>query len=189
MPFPPAHMLVGAALAEVARSTMRRPPPRAAVWAVGAALAVLPDVDIVLGILMGRGGSLHGTFTHSAAAVAVWALLGHALGGWRWGVIAGAAYGSHLVVDLLDESGPTNLMLGWPFTGTRPYALGRVFPKVPVGGDGPVDTLRNVLQPDALVLLAHQTLLAAAVAAGLVALAAGIRWWRRMRAAGRGGAG
>lgn len=183
MPFPPAHMLVGAALAEVARSTMRRPPPPAAVWAVGAALAVLPDVDIMLGILMGRGGTLHGTFTHSVAAVAVWALIGHALGGWRWGVIAGAAYGSHLLVDLLDESGPTNLMLGWPFTGARPYALGQVFPKVPVEGDGAVDTLLNVLQPDSLALLAHQTLLAAAAAAVLVAAAAGIRRWRQRRGA------
>lgn len=175
MAFPPAHMLIGAALAEVACAGMRRPPPRAAAWAVGAVLAALPDSDIVLGLVLGRGGSFHGTFTHSIAAVAVWALIGHAFGGGRWALIAGVTYASHLLVDMLDESGPTNLELGWPFTGARPYAIGTLFPKVPVVGAGPWDTLRNVLEPQRLALLAEQTLIAALVAAALVVLAAALR--------------
>ena len=179
MAFPPAHMLIGAGIAEAARAGMRNPPPRTAAWLAAALLASAPDGDIVLGILLGRGGSLHGTFTHSLTAVGVIALLAFAIGGGRWAAIAGLAYGSHLLVDLLDGSGPTNMMLGWPFTGTRPVSLGKVFPKVPVEGKGVVDTALNVLRPDSLANLALQTLLAAAVFAALLLLAAVIR---RLRA-------
>jgi membrane-bound metal-dependent hydrolase YbcI (DUF457 family) len=179
-------MLIGAALAELARAPMREPPPRLAAWAVGAMLAVAPDSDIVLGLLLGRGGTFHGTFTHSIAAVVVWALIGQAAGGWRWAVIAGAAYASHLVVDLLDETGPTNLMLFWPFSGQQPYAIAAVFPNVPVEGNGPRDTLLNVLRPGPLGLLVKQTLLGAAIAAGLLLGAAGVRRVRSGRAEGPG---
>ncbi|MBW3571703.1 MAG: metal-dependent hydrolase [Gemmatimonadetes bacterium] len=178
MAFPPAHMLIGAGLAEVARAGMDHPPPRRFAWAAAAVLAAAPDGDIILGILLGLGGSLHGTFTHSLTAAAVVALLAYAVGGWRWAVIAGVGYASHLLVDLLDESGPTNLMLGWPFTGAQPYSLGKLFPKVPVHGDGIVDTALNVLRPRPLRNLLVQTLLAAAMFGGLVLLARGIR---RMR--------
>ncbi|HEX2210957.1 MAG TPA: metal-dependent hydrolase [Longimicrobium sp.] len=178
MAFPPAHMLIGAGFAEMARAGMDDPPPRRFAWAVGAVLAAAPDGDIILGILLGRGGSLHGTFTHSLTAVAVVALLAYALGGGRWAAIAGVGYASHLLADLLDESGPTNLMLGWPFTGAKPYSLGKLFPKVPVEGDGIVDTALNVLRPHSLVNLLIQTLMAAAIFAALVLLARAIR---RMR--------
>lgn len=178
MAFPPAHMLIGAGLAEVACAAMRDPPPRRFAWAVAAVLAAAPDGDIVLGILLGRGGAYHGTFTHSLTAVAVVALVGYAFGGRRWAAVAGIAYASHLLVDLLDESGPTNLMLGWPFTGARPYSLGRLFPKVPVEGDGVMDTALNVLRPASLLSLLVQTVMAAAV---LGALALAGRWMRRAR--------
>lgn len=175
-------MLIGAGLAEAARAGMRSPPPRIHVWAVAAVLGVAADGDIILGILLGKGGTYHGTFTHSLTAAAVVAMAAWALGGARWAVIAGVGYGSHLLVDLLDESGPTNLMLGWPFTGVRPYSLGKLFPKVPVEGDGMVDTALNVLRPGALANLLVQTLLAAAIFAALLLAAQGIR---RMRV-GRG---
>lgn len=178
MAFPPAHMLIGAGLAELARAGMDDPPPRRFAWAVGAVLAAAPDGDIILGILLGRGGSLHGTFTHSLTAAAVVALLGYAVGGGRWAAIAWVGYASHLLVDLLDESGPTNLMLGWPFSGAQPYSLGKLFPKVPVKGDGMLDTAMNVLEPKALGNLVIQTLMAAAMFGGMVLLA---RWVRGMR--------
>ena len=185
MAFPPAHMLIGAGVAEAARAGMRAPPPRAAAWLAGALLASAPDGDIVLGILLGRGGSLHGTFTHSLAAAAVVALLAYAAAGGRWAAISGLTWGSHLLVDLLDGSGPTNLMLGWPFSGTRPVSLGKVFPKVPVEGKGIVDTALNVLRPDALTNLALQTLLAGAIFGALLLLAAALRRLRARPSAAR----
>jgi len=184
MAFPPAHILIGAGLAEVARAGMRNPPPRWPVWCAAAVLSVGPDADIIIGILRGRGGAYHGTFSHSLTAVAIVALLAYALGGGRWAVIGGVAYGSHLLVDLLDESGPANLMLGWPFSGARPYSIGKLFPKVPVEGDGIADTALNVLRPDALQDLLLQTLLAAAIFAGLLLVAAAVRRGRRGTAGG-----
>ena len=182
MAFPPAHLLIGAGFAEVARAASPRPPPRWAAWAVGGCVAALPDVDIVLGIARGVGGAYHGTFTHSAAAVLVWTLVGYALGGGRWAAVAGLGYASHLLVDLLDDSGPTNLMLGWPFRVDKPHSLGRLFPKVPVEGEGIVETALNVLRPDSLRLLVQQTALAAACFAALLLLAAAIRRVRGGRA-------
>jgi hypothetical protein len=184
MPFPPAHMLIGAGMAEVARAGMRKPPPRWLAWSVAAVLAAGPDADIIIGILRGVGGAYHGTFSHSLSAVAIVALVGYAVGGGRWALIGGLAYGSHLLVDLLDESGPTNLMLGWPFTGARPYSLGKLFPKVPVDGNGPVDTALNVLQPQALTNLVIQTLMAAVIFVGFLLIAATIRRRRAARLAG-----
>jgi membrane-bound metal-dependent hydrolase YbcI (DUF457 family) len=177
-------MLIGAGLAEVARSGMRDPLPRWQAWAAGAALAALPDVDIVLGIVLGKGGSYHGTFTHSLSAVVVWALIGYAAGGGRWAAVAGVGYASHLVVDLLDESGPTNLMLGWPFSGQRPYSIGKLFPKVPVEGDSMLDGVLNVVRPESLMLLATQTAMAAGFFAVFVLLARLIRRRRGHAAAG-----
>ncbi len=181
MAFPPAHMLIGAGLAEVARAGMDQPPPRRFAWAVAAFLAAAPDGDIILGILLGKGATYHGTFSHSLSAAVVVALVAYAIGGGRWAAIAGIAYASHLLVDLLDESGPTNLMLGWPFTGARPYSLGKFFPKVPVDGDGPVDAALRLLKPGRLFMLAVQTLMAAAIAGVLLLIAQGIRRMRVRR--------
>ena len=178
MSFPPAHALIAAGLADVVVAA--RPAPRWRAWMVAAVLGIVPDFDIGLGLLLGRGATLHGTMTHSVAAVVVVALIAYAFGRGRWALIAGTAYGSHLVVDLLDESGPTNLMLGWPFTGARPFAIGRFFPKVPVEGNGPVDTALNLLRPDAIEKLVMQTLLGIAVFLVLLAVAYSIR---RLRSA------
>ncbi len=182
MAFPPAHMLIGAGFAELACAGMRRPPPRWLAWSIGAVLAAGPDADIIIGILRGRGGAYHGTFSHSLTAVAIIALMGYVAGGGRWAAIGGLTYGSHLLVDLLDDSGPTNLMLGWPFTGVRPYSIGKLFPKVPVEGHGIIDTALNVLRPRAFTNLLIQTLIAVVIFAAMLAIAAAIRR-RRVRTA------
>ena len=113
------------------------------------------------------------------------ALVAYAFGGGRWAAIAGSAYASHLLVDLLDDSGPTNLMLGWPFSGARAYSLGKVFPKVPMERDGVVGTALSVLRPEPLAVLLLQTLIAAIVFAALLLAS---RIIRRARAGADGGA-
>jgi membrane-bound metal-dependent hydrolase YbcI (DUF457 family) len=182
MSFPPAHALIGAGLAEIAIAA--KPLPRWRATALAGFLAVSPDFDIVLGLILGRGASYHGTFSHSIVAVIVIAMLGYALGGGRWSLVAGVGYGSHLLVDMLDDSGPTNLMLGWPFTGAQPYAIGKLFPKVPFEtGGGFRASFLSLFEPEPLTRLAMQTLLAFVIYLGLLGIASLVR---RRRLSARG---
>lgn len=181
MSFPPAHFLIGAALADVATANTTLPRWRAR--ALAGFLAVSPDFDIVIGLLMGRGGSYHGTFSHSVAAVVVLTLTAYALAGPRWALVSGVGYGSHLLVDMLDDTGPTNLMLGWPFTGAHPYAIGKFFPRVHFDtGGGFRKALLSLSDPVNFSQLVKQTAVGAAVAALLVGIAYVLR--RRLSARG-----
>jgi len=176
MAFPPAHVLVGAGVAEVVRSGTAAPLPRWRAWAFSAALAVLPDLDIVLGIALGRGGLYHGTFTHSIPAIVVTGLLCRAVLGPPWGVLAAAGYGSHLVVDLLDDRGRTNVLLGWPFTDERPFAIARIFPKVEFQTEGGLrDSMLSLFEPRAVAMLLAQTAVAAGFFVGLLLVADAMR--------------
>ncbi len=174
MAFPPAHLLVGAGVAELVISA--KPLPRWKAWLVGALLAALPDMDLVLGILVGTRGEYHGTFTHSLLAVAVVALVAWMLAGQRWAVLAGTTYASHLVVDLLDDRGRTNVLLGWPFTDERPFAIARVFPTVPFEhGGGILTALFSLFEPETFDRLLLQTAIAGIFAGALMLLAWGLR--------------
>lgn len=185
MAFPPAHLLVGAGVAEVVRSAA--PLPRRRAWAVAASLAVVPDLDFVLGLALGRGAGYHGTFTHSLTATLVVALAAALLGGRRWGVLAGAGYGSHLLVDLLDDRGRTNVLLGWPFTDERPFAIARLFPPVPFGRAGGLrESVLALPRPEAMLALGAQTLVGFLIFLALLLCAGAIRTARRARRARRG---
>ncbi|HEU0077776.1 MAG TPA: metal-dependent hydrolase [Longimicrobiaceae bacterium] len=185
MAFPPAHLLVGAGVAGVVRSAAP-PLPRRRAWILAASLAVVPDLDLVLGLALGRGAEYHGTFTHSIAATLLVGLAVGVLGGRRWGVLAGAGYGSHLLVDLLDDRGRTNVLLGWPFTLERPFAIARVFPPVPFGRAGGLrESVLALPRPEAMLALAEQTLIGALFFFALLAVARAIRVARRPRRARR----
>jgi hypothetical protein len=174
MAFPPAHALVGAGVAEMTLTAV--PLPRWKAWTVAALLAVLPDLDLGFGMLMGRASAYHGTFTHSVVAVVVVSLFA-ALAGREWGFLAAAAYGSHLFVDLLDDRGRTNVLLAWPFSGERPDAIARVFPVVPFEqGHGIWSAAGSLLTPHVFGELARQTLV------GLIFFLALVAWVALIRA-------
>lgn len=181
MAFPPAHLLVGAGVAEVVRSAAPSLPRRWA-WTVAASLAVVPDLDFVLGMALGRGAEYHGTFTHSIAATLAVGLAAGVLAGWRWGVLSGAGYGSHLLVDLLDDRGRTNVLLGWPLTHERPFAIAPVFPPVPFGRAGGLrESVLALPRPEAMLALGEQTLIGCLFFLALLALAGAVRVARRRR--------
>jgi len=185
MAFPPAHLLVGAGVAEVVRSAAPSL-PRWRAWTVAAALAVAPDLDFILGMALGRGAEYHGTFTHSIVATLVIGLAAGVLAGWRWGVLSGAGYGSHLLVDLLDDRGRTNVLLGWPFTHERPFAIARLFPPVPFGRAGGLrESIMALPRPEAMLALGEQTLIGCLCFLALLALAGAVRMARRPRRARR----
>jgi membrane-bound metal-dependent hydrolase YbcI (DUF457 family) len=178
MAFPPAHFLVGAGFADLVGAIL--PLPKWKSRLIAGSLAVLPDLDIVLGLLDSHAGTAyHGTFTHSLFAVVVVGLLGGLLAGKAWGVLAGTAYGSHLLVDLLDDRGRTNVLLGWPFSDEYPFAIARIFPMVPFRhGGGALQAALSLFEPRVFEQLAIQTLVGAAM---LVLLLVVARLLRRVR--------
>ena len=179
MAFPPAHILVGLGFAEVVRAAV--PLPKWPARIAAACLAVAPDLDIVIGLVGERsGGAYHGTFTHSIVATLVVALAAWMLAGKGWGVLAGAGYGSHLLVDLLDERGKTNVLLGWPFTHEYADGMAKLFPVVPFDqGRGAVAAALSLLRPEVFSQLAIQT----AMGAAMLCVLLGAAWLvRRARA-------
>lgn len=75
------------------------------------ALALLPDLDLLVGV---HRGPTHGV----GAALIVGLILGLVTTRIRLGVVGAAAYGSHTLLDWLggDSSAPIGLMALWPFS-------------------------------------------------------------------------
>jgi hypothetical protein len=124
MPSPLAHALVGTvAYAALAGDTGPRRDWRP--WALAAFAGAAADLDFLPGLLVGDPSRYHHWATHSLAATLLFTLLAAplasaALGGaGRGAAILGAAYGSHLLLDLLtvDQTVPRGLPLFLPFSG------------------------------------------------------------------------
>ena len=118
MPTPVGHALGGLAAAFLVNSTVRRPRLTVAIIASAAALAVVPDLDILAGV--------HRAHTHSigftaAVGVLAWLVLrARAADASALAVTLAAAYGSHAALDLLgkDTRSPQGLTVLWPFSDT-----------------------------------------------------------------------
>lgn len=115
MPTPVGHALGGVAAAFLVNSAARRPglPPRMFLAAI--AVAVAPDLDLLVGS--------HRTYTHSlggtmvVAVLAAWLLRRHPKTA-AFACAIAAAHASHVWLDWLgkDTSRPPGLMLFWPFS-------------------------------------------------------------------------
>lgn len=160
----------------MARALTPAPLPRWRAWAVGGLLAVLPDVDIVLGRAFDLDFEYHGTFTHSILVTILVAVLADRLGGRRWALLAGATYGSHLLVDLLDDRGRTNVLLAWPFSDQYAMAIARVFPTIPFEkGGGVVHAALSLFKPHIFERLLLQTAIGGVLFVALLGAAWGVR--------------
>jgi len=120
MPSPVGHALGGLTAAFLINAFARRPALTVGLLATSAAVAVAPDLDILVGS--------HRTYTHSIGAVAIVALAGWLILRKRSaGAVAAltAAYASHLALDWTskDTSLPSGLTVLWPFT-SRYYKSG-----------------------------------------------------------------
>lgn len=177
MAFPPAHFLIGCGAAEVVRAFA--PVSRWRAWVLAGALAVAPDLDFIVGLAAGSAGAYHGTFTHSIVAVAAVAGVAWVVAGGAWAAVAGAGYASHLLVDMLDDRGRTNVLLGWPFTLEQPHAIARIFPVVHFDqGKGVWGAAISLLHPPASTDLLVQTIVGLVGFAALLLTAWLIRLWR-----------
>src|SRR5437016_4805650 len=132
MPSPIGHTLAGVATAW----SMERLPGgafRRASWNLTlacAALGALPDIDLLY-------IPLHRTATHSLTAVALVTIIVAGVTRWvtgrtRWSVAAmcGAAYGSHLALDLVgsDPNWPSGIQALWPFSDHFYISAWTIFP-------------------------------------------------------------
>ncbi len=116
MPTPLGHAIGGLAAAFLVNSTAHRPRLTIPIVASAAALAVVPDLDILIGA--------HRAHTHSIAAIAIVGVLAWLVLRKRpadrslFAVTLAAAYGSHSLLDLLgkDTRIPRGLMVLWPFS-------------------------------------------------------------------------
>ncbi len=160
MAFPPAHLLVGAGIGELARGG--RPLPRLWAWGVGGFFAFLPDLDTAVSFALGRAAEYHGVFTHNLAATLLVALLVWAVAGPRWALLAGTAYASHLLVDVLEAQETTNVRLAWPLSDARMPSLVPLFPSVPFErGKGAFSAALSLYGPRPLQRVLEQTLIGA----------------------------
>jgi inner membrane protein len=130
MPSPVGHALGGIA------AGWRLMPPRARrSAAVLAAIAIAPDVDLLVGTHRGASHSVGAAVLAGVAAAVSWAVcarppLRHdAL---RVGVAAALAWGSHVLLDWLsnDTRPPIGIMAFWPFTHDYYKASIEIFPPV-----------------------------------------------------------
>jgi membrane-bound metal-dependent hydrolase YbcI (DUF457 family) len=117
MPTPVGHALGGLAAAFLGSSTGRPVRMTPAVLWASAAIAVLPDLDILFG--------QHRSYTHSIGAGALvaavtWVLVRRSANAASTTMIMTAAFSSHLLLDWLgkDTAPPGGLKLLWPFTST-----------------------------------------------------------------------
>jgi membrane-bound metal-dependent hydrolase YbcI (DUF457 family) len=129
MPSPIAHLAAGYAIYRLVRRYEPEPklPPVGPVPGLLLATAVfstLPDVDSVVGLLMGDFGRFHNNATHSLIVGLGLSLLFAALmrrrrgRGFRyWFAVAAASYSLHILMDAAAIS--RGVMALWPLSDTR----------------------------------------------------------------------
>src|SRR5262245_9261126 len=118
-----AHATGGYLVYEAARPSG---PHRPGLLAAAVVLGNAPDFDFLPGVLIGHPGVFHRGVTHTLAAVVVVALVTGVVAWWRRdatlarraATFAGAAYGSHLVLDFftVDVVPPHGAQFLWPFS-------------------------------------------------------------------------
>jgi membrane-bound metal-dependent hydrolase YbcI (DUF457 family) len=123
MSSPLGHLIAGAAAGTALGGG---PPPRLGrTLAASAVLGLAPDLDYALVLAGFDRAAVHRTFSHSLSAVLLGALLAAGvaaawlgLGRARTALVAAAALGSHLLLDLLspDSRPPDGLALLYPFS-------------------------------------------------------------------------
>ncbi|HEV2665855.1 MAG TPA: metal-dependent hydrolase [Blastocatellia bacterium] len=125
MPLPVAHGLVGATVVAALRKDFSiRKDWRA--LSLGAVLAIIPDLDLVLSWVLGYGAQSHGGFTHSvvfsmaAGFLACLLTMGNNARGF---MIYALATLSHGILDVVTRKGFGGAALLWPFSSHK-FRLG-----------------------------------------------------------------
>ncbi len=164
-----------------------RPGSKAVLAAIVFALAA--DLDFVPGLLVGQPALYHQGISHSVAFALAAGLLGAVavrLRGWsaaRRFALFTAAYGSHLVLDLLgtDRRPPFGLPLLWPMsddTFVAPFSLLPGVRHAATTAASTTEWIAGILSPHNLLAVVVELLVAGALAGAALA-------WRRWRSSDR----
>jgi hypothetical protein len=168
-------MLMGMAAAEGVCAATSVPRYRA--WALGAACALLPDIDYGIRLMTGEFAPIERSSLHSLLATAVVALAVWLVAGRRWAAVAAAGYASHLLADLLQDQSQTSVALLWPLQERGMEPILPLFPFVPIqGGAGVTGAVAGLLQGESFAALLQSTTIAAGMFFGVLALTAWLRW-------------
>lgn len=83
--------------------------------------AIVPDLDVIPGFLVGDLGSFHNNLTHSLTAAVVFSAMAALILSWinrcsptTWFIALFLCYGSHVLLDFVTYS-ERGLLLLWPF--------------------------------------------------------------------------
>jgi inner membrane protein len=132
MPSPIVHLAAGYAVYRTVTHVNATPRPDVVVLGAALGLSLLPDLDSVLGILLGDFGRYHNSQSHSlilGAVVAVLAGLIAAAAGLRrpvlWFGLTLACYELHIVLDYFTWG--RGVMAWWPLTPERFSSPVRLF--------------------------------------------------------------
>jgi hypothetical protein len=184
MALPIAHATVGYVVHRLdGRRTRFVGWPRALTYM---AIANLPDVDFLVGFVVGAPGVYHRGFSHTLVAALVF---GAAAGTVSWGVLRerwwpaavafAAAYGSHLLVDAftVDARPPTGAPFFWPFSDAYYLAPVTIFHEILIDGRSRLGFVDSVVGWPTAMVLAREIVIAAAIVLTIEAVGSVRRHW------------
>lgn len=125
----------------------------------------LPDLDFLVGFVLGFPGMVHRGVSHTVLAAVCFGIAAGAFVHWRSGerfgpaaLALGAAYGSHLLVDFLtiDSRPPAGGQFLWPFSDAYFGTTIPFFGEIYIDGRTREGFLRTVLAWQSVVVLARE---------------------------------
>lgn len=146
------------------------------------AIGNLPDIDFLVGFVLGRPGAFHRGISHTVLAAFVFGVLGATIA-WRrrwdrWApafLLCFAGYASHLLVDAftIDQRGPAGAQFFWPFSDAYYISPVTIFGEIIIDGRSRLGFVRSILAWPTVGVLAREVLftLAALMAVHLLEMA------------------
>jgi hypothetical protein len=151
------------------------------------AIGNLPDVDFIVGFVLGRPGIFHRGVSHTAVAAVLFGVVAGTFAWWRrWDrwwpavLLCAAAYGSHLLLDFftVDQRPPLGAPFLWPFTDAYFLSPVSVFHEILIDGKSRTAFIWSIVAWPTVIVLAREALIAGASVATLMLYEA----WRDGRA-------